>query len=184
MFFNLFKRIPGKKNSLSKDQRGVAAVEFALVLPIIIILLLGSIDAVFALTAKRKVSLATHSMADIIAREQSVTQSDLDAISELGKVIMTPNDVSLAQIVLTGAQVDPSGATATVAWSRAFGPGSPQGLPVNLPINLPIALTPGVFLVMASTEVPFVTLTTAMFNLDEIAYFQSRSGEAITITGP
>lgn len=177
MFFNIFKRLPTKRTSLAKDKRGVAAIEFALVVPVIVILMLGSIDAVFALTAKRKVSLATHSMADIVAREQDVTNA-LEAIADLGKVIMTPNDVTLAEITLSGAVVNSGGTTATVEWSEAFGP-NPSALPISSTINLPVALTPGVFLVVATTRLPFETLTTAQFNLEETAYFQSRSGEPI-----
>ncbi|MEP3525038.1 MAG: TadE/TadG family type IV pilus assembly protein [Hyphomicrobiales bacterium] len=175
MFFNLFKKIPAKRNSLSKDQRGIAAVEFALVVPIIVILLLGSIDAVFALTAKRKVSLATHSMADIAARETALDSTDRQALSELGKVIMTPNDVTLANIIITGALVDSNGTTATVDWSEGFGP-SALAPPINSKINLPSALTPGVFLVVTETTLPYETLSSVMFNLSETAYFQSRSG--------
>lgn len=178
MFFKLFNRVPTKRKSFSKDERGIAAVEFVLVVPIIVILLLGSIDAVFALTANRKVSLATHSMADIAARETDVSTS-LEAISDLGKVIMTPNDVNLAEIVLSGAEVDPGGATATVAWSEAFGDTNPPALVRNSTINLPVPLTPGIFLVVASTTLPYETLTSVMFNLTETAYFQSRSGEPI-----
>lgn len=175
MFFNLFKKVPAKRNSLSKDQRGIAAVEFALVVPIIVILLLGSIDAVFALTAKRKVSLATHSMADIAARETALDSIDRRALSDLGKVIMTPNDVSLANIIITGALVDASGTTATVDWSEGFGPDA-LAPPINSSIDLPSPLTPGVFLVVTQTTLPYETLSSVMFNLNETAYFQSRSG--------
>lgn len=175
MFFNLFNKVPAKRNSLSKDQRGIAAVEFALVVPVIVILFLGSIDAVFALTAKRKVSLATHSMADIAARETALDSTDRQALSELGKVIMTPNDVSLANIILTGALVDAGGLTATVDWSDAFGP-TAIAPPINSQITLPSPISPGVFLVIAETTLPYETLSSVMFTLNETAYFQSRSG--------
>lgn len=178
MFFNLFRRIPDTKMSLTKDQRGIAAVEFALVVPIIIILLLGSVDAVFALTAKRKVSLAAHSMADIVSRETGVSEDDLDTVADLGKLIMTPNDVTSAQIVISGAVVNFGGTTATVDWSSAFGPGA-QDLPDDSTINLPSPLTQGIFLVVASTRLPYETLTRTTLNLNETAYFQSRSAEPI-----
>lgn len=177
MLMNIFKKYSKPKTTLKQNQRGIAAIEFALVVPIIVILLLGSIDAVFALTAKRKVSLATHSMADISARESDV-RGLLPTISDLGKLIMTPNDISQAQIVISGATVDSSGMKAVVAWSGAFGPNATQ-LAKDSKIDLPGQLNSGIFLVVTSTQLPYQTLTRNSITLSETAYFQSRSGQPI-----
>jgi len=109
-----------KLHSLRGEKKGVAAIEFALVVPFIIVLLLGSVDAVFALTAKRKVALATHSVADLAAREQFLPDDELSAIAALGRLIMTPFNVTDSTIAISGLVVLDDGQNAVVVWSQAF----------------------------------------------------------------
>lgn len=186
--------------ALSKDNKGIAAVEFALVAPFIIVLMLASVDAVFALTAKRKVAVATHAIADLSARAQNLSDADLEAIAGLGRLIMTPFDVSQSRIAITGVEVLPSGTQGVVRWSHLFeSPGSEgttsngTGLTTEYNVDelkgFSAALTPGTFVVYSAVELPYSTFFqflerrfngANMFILGEDAYFQSRSGEEIT----
>lgn len=179
------------RSSVLKDQKGVAAMEFALIAPILVVLLLGSVDAVFALTAKRKVALATQSVADLAARESDVDRSDLDAIAQLGRLILTPFDVSQSRISVAGIRVDGTGRTATVEWSRASGTNA-TAPSAGTQINLQSPLGVGTFLVFAETELPYRTILgflenqtfgnrgLTFFTLADDAYFQARNGTEVT----
>ncbi|MBA4782010.1 MAG: pilus assembly protein [Rhizobiales bacterium] len=190
MFFSKIKFGLQSQRSIARSKRGVAAVEFALVAPIIVTLLLGSVDAVYALTAKRKVSVASSTMADLVAREVRITNDDIRGISDLGKLVMTPFDVNTARIVVTGFQVDASGRNAQVRWSDPIGPGA-VAKSVGTTVALDTPLQPNVFLVLSEVELPYRTLLgfleryldlPNMFTLSDRRYFQSRSGLAIDRT--
>lgn len=184
---NFFK----SRRSLFGDRRGIAAIEFAFIAPIIVLVLLASVDSVFALTAKRKMALATHTIADLTARLEDASDGDIVAIGKLGRLIMTPFDVTESRIWITHAQVNGDGATADVAFSEAQGPGATP-IQNGSTVNLPSELTPGAWVAIIRTELPYSTLLGFLetligdnitFTLSEEAYFQTRSGEEICRNG-
>ena len=176
-----------KNRSIGGDKRGIAAVEFALIAPILIIMVLGSVDAVFALTAKRKVAIASHSMADIAARGTDLKSETASTINELGRLIMTPFNVADANVVLSTLVVDAGGQTATVDISYGYGP-SPATLARGSSVALSAPLRAGTNIVLSSIELPYTTLLgflekvtqSPMIHFEEESYFPTRSGNPLT----
>ena len=199
-----------KFSEIGRERTGVAAVEFALVVPFIIVLFLASVDAVFALTAKRKVSVATYSIADVSSRALNLADDDLSNLADLGRLILTPFNASQSRISITGAEVMNNGTQAVVRWSHlseapegATGQFAAGGTPPtggsseNIVnefadgeiIDLNVNLSPGTFLVHSAVELPyrsfFEFLETRfndgnLFTLSDRTFSQSRSGTEIT----
>jgi len=166
-----------KLREIGRERTGVAAVEFALVVPFIIVMFLASVDAVFALTAKRKVAVATYSIADVSSRALNLNDDDLSAIADLGRLILTPFDASQSRILITGAEVMSNGNQAVVRWSHLSeapsgetgqfaGGGNPLptegGSSTTVSqmndgdiINLNANLSAGTFLVQSAVELPY-----------------------------
>jgi len=182
-----------KLSDIGRERTGVAAVEFALVVPFILVMFLASVDAVFALTAKRKVAVATQSIADLSARAQNLADDELSAIADLGRLILTPFDASQSRILITGAEVLANGNQAVVRWSHLFE--DPNGASTlgefsdDDTIDLDANLSPGTFLIQSAVELPYRTFFQflerqfndgMLFTLRDRAYFQSRSGTEIT----
>jgi len=166
-----------KLREIGRERTGVAAVEFALVVPFIIVLFLASVDAVFALTAKRKVAVATYSIADVSSRALNLNDDDLSAIADLGRLILTPFDASQSRILITGAEVMSNGTQAVVRWSHLSE--SPNGATGEFAgdgatppadggsnstvsemndgdiIELNVNLSAGTFLVQSAVELPY-----------------------------
>ena len=53
---------------LASDERGVAAVEFALILPFLLLLFLGTIEASSLITVDRRVNVISGTVGDLVAR--------------------------------------------------------------------------------------------------------------------
>ena len=86
--------------SMHKACGGMAAAEFALILPAMLVLVFGSIEVTNALTCKTDVSNAASTGADLIAQESSVGASDLLATySALGSLVY-PNAMGKIKIFL------------------------------------------------------------------------------------
>jgi len=101
------------------DQSGVSAVEFALVLPIMLLLYFGAVELGDALTIKRKVTGVTSALTDLVTQSKKVTDKDMQNIFKAAKAIMTPYDDGKLAIKITGIRIDANG-KATVAWSDAL----------------------------------------------------------------
>ena len=110
------------------NEDGFAAVEFAMIVPIMVVLFLGAVEFSEALTVDRRVTAVASATADLVGQSEEVSTSDLDDImviadSLLGRVNPVPLKITLMSITS-----DATGAY-TVDWSygdgaSAYGQGS------------------------------------------------------------
>lgn len=77
-----------------RDVHGTAAVEFALVAQVLLLMLLGAIEVTRAVSINSKMSVATNMVADLVAREQQLTEADVRAIYDVVDEVMAPYDGS------------------------------------------------------------------------------------------
>lgn len=73
----LTHRLIGLKR-FARATRGLAAVEFALIAPIMIALFFGVVESTGALSASRKTLLAANTLSDLVAQETEITKDSLD----------------------------------------------------------------------------------------------------------
>ena len=125
----LIKRLRG-------DRRGVSAVEFALLAPIMIAFYFGLCEFCQAFMAQQRMGHASATVADLVTQTQSVTQADIDDIFSVGDVIMSPFPADSLRQRVTSLTMDNRG-RAKVDWSRGDGmsPRSP-GATVTIPEGL------------------------------------------------
>lgn len=93
----------GSKASLARfarATRGLAAVEFALIAPIMLVLFFGVIEGSSALSASRKTLLAANTLADLVAQETSITKANLnDLFVGMDKVVDPQGANALFRVV-------------------------------------------------------------------------------------
>lgn len=77
--------------SFIRDQRGVSAVEFALLLPIMILIYAGAADVARGVDANRKVSRVASMVGDLISRQISIMPAQVDDVFKIGATIMVPS---------------------------------------------------------------------------------------------
>lgn len=104
---------------LRRDSRGVAAVEFALILPILVTLYLGTIEVTNAVMANRKMVATTSALGDLAAQAQVLSDGDVTNVFNAASSTMQPYSVSSLQMRVT--QVKVLNGVARVAWSEARG---------------------------------------------------------------
>jgi Flp pilus assembly protein TadG len=64
----------------SADQKGVSAIEFAIIFPLLFLLHVAAAEALQAYVAQRNVAHIASAMADITARNRTVSTADIDDI--------------------------------------------------------------------------------------------------------
>lgn len=103
--------------SLLRDCNGVAAIEFAMVLPLMLALFFGTVEICAGVALQRKVTIVASSMQQIVGSSAMLIPGDL-AVRQwpLVKLIATPYDTTLMKVTATEVYVSTSG-VATVMWS-------------------------------------------------------------------
>lgn len=109
-FLNFLKRA-------ASCRRGMAATEFALLLPIQVLLFFGVIEASDALTANRRVALASNTLADLVAQSKELTFADVDSLFVGIREIIDPTAASSLSVNLVSVVQD-AGGSPIVHWSR------------------------------------------------------------------
>ncbi|MBU1305031.1 MAG: pilus assembly protein, partial [Alphaproteobacteria bacterium] len=106
---------------------GVAAVEFALILPFLLTLYLGSIEASSLYTVDRRVEVISSTVADLVARwnpnEGTIPTNTLDDYFKAAEAILTPYSPTGMTQVVSVLQVSSAG-LAKVVWSCSYNGGT------------------------------------------------------------
>jgi len=83
--------------SLARDESGLAAVEFALILPVMIILFFGVYETSQALSARADVVNLTSAAADLVAQDNAATSDDINNVYNAANAILYPFPVTGGQ---------------------------------------------------------------------------------------
>ena len=94
----------------------MSAVEFALLLPVMMTLYLGSVEASQGIATNRKVTLTAHALADLASQYTDITNADMSNILAAGSAIIAPYSASNLQEVVSELSINAQG-QASVVWS-------------------------------------------------------------------
>jgi Flp pilus assembly protein TadG len=124
---------------LARDERGVSAVEFALLLPLMLTLYLGAVEISQGIAVDRKVTLAARTVADLASRPTTINNQYMTNSLNAALAVIAPYPDSPLSLTVTSVTIDKDG-KATVAWSDALnGTARAKGSSVTLPsaLNIP-----------------------------------------------
>ena len=137
-----------------RAQSGMAAVEFAMVLPAMLALVFGSIEVTNALVCKGDVTSTASTAADLIAQETKVTDADLNNVYASLGALLYPYPTAATQVKITSIVDDGQGG-AKVAWSKAqnatpYSVGATMTVPAGL-------ITSGGSVIFAEVTYPYTS---------------------------
>lgn len=101
-----------------KDKRGVAAVEFVFIAPVMMTLTFGTIEVSSGVAIDRKVTLVARTLSDLVSQGTKVSNTDIQNFFKMGSAVMTPYPVTTATMTqrVSAISIDAS-KVARVAWS-------------------------------------------------------------------
>jgi Flp pilus assembly protein TadG len=129
------------------DSNAVAATEFAIVVPFMLLLYIGGVELGDGMSINVKVSKTAHTVADLVSQNTKVTASQMQAILGASTATIAPYRVtggggqSLITVTVSEVSTDSAG-NATVQWSQSFnGTTVTTGWPAGQRMTLPPSLT-------------------------------------------
>ncbi len=159
----------------ARAEKGLAALEFAILLPMMVFLLFGSVDLIDVLGANQRSQNAAASLADVVARDTEVSNAEVAGLWGAIDILMFPNNGADVQARITSVSIE-NATTARVVWSEGRGMSARTA---NSTVALPAAMmTPGTSVIIAETNYPYSAplgfLFAGSIDMEHTAYRRSR----------
>ncbi|MGB0695159.1 MAG: TadE/TadG family type IV pilus assembly protein [Rhodospirillaceae bacterium] len=102
---------------LSREEKGLAAVEMAFVIPVLVFLLLGGIEMGRLILINQKADRAAATLADLISQSEAVSETSIQDIFEAATWVLEPYPADPNAAMILTSVIGNGGAR--IAWQRA-----------------------------------------------------------------
>lgn len=144
-----------------EDCRGIAATEFAVIVPIMLVLLFSTVEFCSGLAVDRKVSLVARTIANLTSQGANASDADLTNFFGAATWIMAPYVQPMyptPNMTISELYIDPSSGNARVQWSVGSAPRSVTSV-VPIPSSM-IATDPTTHAIIANQYIIFSEVDT------------------------
>lgn len=148
----------GRLSGIARDQRGVSAVEFALLAPLMVGLYLGCVEISEGVSADRKVSMTAAALANLTTQVTTISVAEMTNILDASSAVITPYSADKLKITVSCLNID-ANKNVTVKWSVTRN-GTAQSGTVTIPSALAVAGTQLIF-----SEVSYAYTPTVGYNI-------------------
>ncbi|MEL6299190.1 MAG: TadE/TadG family type IV pilus assembly protein [Pseudomonadota bacterium] len=167
---------------IRRDEKGIAAVEFAIIVPIMAILFIGTIELSQAITVDRRVTKIASATADLIARTKQTTRCEVEGIMDIADEILNPYDpqplrASIGNVV--SSPTPPVQTTVSWAYQHKGGASGTNLVKDNNYVLPPGVVEPGDSVIVAEVEYNYTPLIfnefiTSNMRLEETFFLKPR----------
>lgn len=166
---------------LANDERGVSAVEFAMLLPLMLTLYLGAVEVSQGIGADRKVTLTARTVSDLVSQVSSINNAGMTNSLNAAAKVMAPYPSDNLKVVVSSVSIDAQG-KATIAWSDTFnGAARAKGSTVALPAALAV---PNSSLIWSEVQYAYTPVigyvVTGPMTLKDQIYMRPRLSDSVT----
>ena len=126
---SMWRRIRRTTSDMIRDRSGVAATEFAVIVPVMLVLFFGTVEFSSGIAVDRKVTLVARTLSDLTSQSMaSVADTDLQNFFAASGSILTPYSVTPTQPTISEIFID-NNKIAKIQWSKAANLSMVNGAP-------------------------------------------------------
>ena len=186
-------KMNGLLRSFRKDCEGVAALEFALIAPLMIMLFIGTLEVSAGISVNRKISRISSVVGDLVTQSDELSANEIASIMDVSSDIMAPYS-NTVKIRITGIAIEDGDATVVWSCNRNWtnaGTGTDYTVPDGIK-------TDGTFLVAARVQTDYqpmvgwtsysgsgtgkISFSNTEVTMDEQIFLRPRVGSAVDVS--
>jgi Flp pilus assembly protein TadG len=182
---SIWLRVRRSALDLLEDCRGIAATEFAVIVPVMLVMFFGMVEFSSGVAVDRKVTLMARTLSDLTSQSLSVDGTALNNFFAASTGIMTPYSPTPTKSTITELWVDPSTLKARVQWSQGTAPRATSST-VTIPTALAVGGTYLIFSEVSYLYKPTIgyVMAKAGVNLSDVAYMRPRQATCVIYPTP
>jgi Flp pilus assembly protein TadG len=172
-----------------KAETGVAAIEFACIFPIMLILYFGLIDLTSIISTHRKMTTTASTVADLVGQQSPITSTQIDDYFKAAELISSEFTPDALKINVEDYRNDSGAAVKQWDYSSTGGPACPAisnaGMTdlMTAGNDIIVAQVCMVYVPVLVKTTNWLTLDQASFNLDQQVMVRPRATTQIDCTG-
>ena len=180
----IWLRMRRRAVELAGNNSGVAAIEFAMIIPVMAVLFVGTNEFSAGVAVDRKVTLMARTLSDLTSQNTEVTDDKLTNFFNASKAIMTPYASDPVEGTITELYVNPSTMKARVQWSKGAHVHAAGDI-IDIPDALKVANT---YLILSEVKYKYVPSVAWFINkvdgilLSDISYTRPRQAICVLYT--
>jgi Flp pilus assembly protein TadG len=170
---------------LWRDCSGIAATEFAVIVPLMLVLFFGVVEFSTGVAVDRKVTLVARTVSDLISQNTTVTTSQVTGYLGFGTLVMSqyavaPYSASTLHSTVSELYIDPNSLAARVQWSQGYAQRATSST-VTIPSALAVAGTYLIFSEVSYLYTPTVgyVMSPSGVNLSDVSYTRPRQSTCV-----
>ena len=166
----------------ARDRDAVSAIEFAIVLPVMLALYIGGVELGDGLQIDFKVAETSRTITDLASQYVTIENADMNSILGAASAVIAPYPA--ANMIMTVSEVTTNGnGQGTITWSCSLnGTAHSVGSSVTLPSNLQ---SPNITLIWGEVTYPYTPsigyVITGTITMYQSTYFYPRLVNSITL---
>ena len=101
---------------LRSDRKGVGAIEFAFIAPVLIILYIGALEVSVAMSVNKKLARASSTVADLVTQAETINKAGLVDMVAVARSVMAPYNSEGLGVRVSAIKIGPD-KVARIDWS-------------------------------------------------------------------
>lgn len=182
---------PRRRRSIFGDTRAAAAVEFALLLPLMVTIFIGGNEISIALSIFRKVGHTSSTLGDLVAQVSTISSSDMTDVMSASSSVMTPWPSSGTKMIISAVKYTTSNGN-KVCWSAAQNDSAwtaGSAPPITIPTGM---IADGEEVIVTRVRYSYTSVFssvmkdiwgTGAITLEDISYFRPRLSSTVVYNG-
>lgn len=176
----IISRLRSQLRRFARDHAGLSAIEFALLLPVMLTLYIGSAELGEGWSISFKSTLAARTVTDLASQYVSIDNSTMSSILGAAAAVVTPYSAANMIVTLSELTVQANG-QGKVIWSDSLnGTARTVGSLVNIPTTLQ---TTGITVIFGEVTYPYTPqlgyVLTGTINMYQSNFFYPRMSSTI-----
>lgn len=115
---NIWRNARSSVREFVADRRALAATEFAVIVPVMLVMFFGTVEFSTAVAIDRKVTLIARTLSDLTSQSIKLADSDMQDTFTASISIVQPYDATLVKGTISQIYID-TDSIATVQWSKS-----------------------------------------------------------------
>jgi Flp pilus assembly protein TadG len=165
-----------RASSFVCEEKGVAILEFALIVPVLLLIYFGTVEITSVMRNVRKVDILSRTIGDTLSQRTMATADEVNDVFQVGPIVLAPFDGNGVQMTVSAVGVLGDAETGPLqVCSSVAAPGAPVRAPgAAAPVADADSLQPkGTRLLLVEISAPYKPVTGS-------AFFKDGDGFAIT----